>query len=95
MSAKKAASKTTVKRAKSSDNGKAKVMPPTLSAHHIGAVAGEVWAVLASGDGQTLAAIKKKVAAPPDVVLAAVGWLAREGKLEFATSGRTVKLSLK
>ena len=95
MSAKKAASKTAVKRAKSSDNGRAKVMPPALSAHHIGEVAGEVWVALANGDGQTLAAIKKTVAAPPDVVLAAVGWLAREDKLEFAASGRTVKLSLK
>ncbi len=58
-------------------------------------MAGEVWGLLANGDGQTLAAIKKRVDAPADLVVAAVGWLAREDKLEFTTSGRTVKLSLK
>jgi hypothetical protein len=30
-----------------------------------------------------------------DLLLAAVGWLAREEKLEFNVSGKSVKLSLK
>ncbi len=67
----------------------------TLSHQHIGEVAGELWQLLSTSDSQTLAAIKKAVDAPADVVVAALGWLGREDKLEFVVSGRTVKLSLK
>ena len=56
----------------------------TLSPTDIGAVAGEIWGLLSGSKPQTLAAIKKSVSAPADVVLAAVGWLAREDKLEFS-----------
>jgi Winged helix-turn-helix domain (DUF2582) len=65
-----------------------------LTANDIGAVAGDVWGFLAGGDGRTLAAIKKGVTAPPEVVAAAIGWLAREDKLEF-TGGKTLKITLK
>jgi hypothetical protein len=61
----------------------------------IGHAAGEIWGLLSSNGAQTLAAIKKSVDAPSDVVLAAIGWLAREDKLDFTTSGRTVKISLR
>jgi hypothetical protein len=67
----------------------------TLSTHDIGLVAGEIWGFLAEKEPQTLAAIKKAVTAPADVITAAIGWLAREDKLEFATSGRTLKVGLK
>jgi hypothetical protein len=67
----------------------------TLSNHDIGQVAGEIWALLEAKDAQTVAAIKKSISAPADVASAAIGWLAREDKLEFATSGKTQKLSLK
>ncbi|MGD9635788.1 MAG: winged helix-turn-helix domain-containing protein [Pirellulales bacterium] len=67
----------------------------TLSSHDIGLVAGEIWGALADKEPQTLAAIKKAVTAPPDVIAAAIGWLAREDKLEFTTSGRTLKIGLK
>jgi hypothetical protein len=66
-----------------------------ISTVEIGHVAGDVWSVLDRNGGLTLAALKKEVAAPVDVVLAAVGWLAREDKLEFSTAGRTVKISLR
>ena len=67
----------------------------TLATHHIGEVAGEIWQLLSEKEAQTLAAMKKSIAAPADVVVAAVGWLAREGKLEFTASGKTLKISLK
>ena len=73
----------------------AKSSERTLSHQDIGSVAGEIWGLLTTGDGFTLAAIKKAIAAPADVVIAAVGWLAREDKLEFTSSGRTLKISLK
>jgi hypothetical protein len=81
-------------------DGKPSAKKPTsvgeqaFSPHDIGNVAGEIWGLLAEGE-QTLAGIKKSVDAPPDIVLAAIGWLAREGKLEFATTGRTVKIALR
>ena len=89
---------------KASANGKAAKPAATravaaservLSELHIGEVAGEIWGLLAEGDGQTLAAIKKAIAAPPDVIAAAVGWLAREDKLTFSASARTLKITLK
>ena len=107
MSTKKAASSPARKPApaaggKSSANGQpaktpAKLAPGArpLTHLHIGDVAGEIWGLLAESDGQTLAAIKKSIDAPADLVVAAVGWLAREDKLAFVTSGRTVKLALK
>lgn len=61
----------------------------------IGETAGKVWQRLAAKNGQTLAALKKSVQAPDDHVLAAVGWLAREDKLAFEASGRTIKVTLR
>jgi Winged helix-turn-helix domain (DUF2582) len=66
-----------------------------LSNEQIGQVAGQIWRQLDEHGAQTLAAIKKSVDAPGDLVLAAVGWLAREDKLEFAASGKSRKISLR
>jgi hypothetical protein len=66
-----------------------------LSQEAIGTVSGEVWQVLADRGGLSLPALKKSLDAPADLVLAALGWLAREGKLEFIISGRSVKVSLR
>jgi hypothetical protein len=69
--------------------------PGVFSSTEIGHVAGDVWGFLVRDGAQTIAAIKKSVDAPPDLVLAAIGWLAREDKLEFSTQGRSVKVSLR
>jgi Winged helix-turn-helix domain (DUF2582) len=66
-----------------------------LSNEQIGRTAGEVWHELADSDGLSLAALKKSIDAPNELILAALGWLAREGKLDFATSGRSAKVSLR
>ena len=66
-----------------------------LCAEEIGNTAGEVWSALADRGEQTAAALKKSVNAPADLVMAAIGWLAREEKLNFDSSGRTVKISLR
>ncbi len=66
-----------------------------LSAEEIGHVAGDVWGLLDTSGGMSLATLKKTLAAPSDAVMAAVGWLAREDKLEFAPEGRGVKISLR
>ncbi len=69
--------------------------PGAFSDVEIGYVAGNVWAALAKGEELTVAAIKKAVPAPGDVVMAAIGWLAREHKLVFTEQGRSVKISLR
>lgn len=68
---------------------------PAISSSEIGRVAGEVWGVLSRDGGLTLAAVKKSVDAPADIVVAAIGWLAREDKLEFTSGGRMVTISLR
>ncbi len=66
-----------------------------LSNDQIGQVAGKVWQLLAEEGDQSLTSIKKSIGGSDVVVLAAVGWLAREGKLEFLASGRSMKVSLR
>lgn len=68
---------------------------PPLTDEQIGLTAGMVWQALSDGGEQTATALKKAVDAPGDLVMASVGWLAREEKLHFDTSGRAVKISLK
>ena len=47
----------------------------------IGETAGSIWQGLETKGPLSLSALKKQVKAPPDLVLMAVGWLAREEKL--------------
>lgn len=67
-----------------------------LTVEEIGHAAGEVWGALSTGNGGvSLAALKKSVDAPADLVLLALGWLAREDKVEIDASGRAPTISLK
>ena len=67
----------------------------TLATHHIGEVAGEIWQLLSAKEAQTLAAMKKSIAAPADVIVAAVGWLRGKASSSSHASGKTLKISLK
>ncbi len=69
--------------------------PSTISSERIGEIAGDVWQLLADRGEQSPASLKRSIDAPGDVVMAAVGWLAREEKLAFVMTGRAVKLSLR
>ena len=66
-----------------------------LANESIGQAAGEIWQLLDSQGEQSVAAIKKAISAPDDVILAAIGWLAREDKLNFSKSGRSLTISLR
>lgn len=68
---------------------------PEFTGIAIGHAAGDVWGYLSGGQPRTIAEIKKSVNAPADVVVAAIGWLAREDKLVFVTNGKTVKIGLR
>lgn len=76
-------------------NGVGKAQQQAFSNDRIGLIAGEVWKALTDTGGQSITSLKKSVDAPGDLVVAAVGWLAREEKLDFAPSGRTLKISLR
>ena len=69
--------------------------PAAISNDEIGRVAGQLWHLLDKRGSQNVATVKKTIGAPADLTLAAIGWLAREDKLEFSNSGRTVKISLR
>jgi hypothetical protein len=77
---------------------KSAAAPParSLTVEEIGLAAGEVWGALSMGNGGvSLAALKKSVNAPTDLIMLALGWLAREDKVAIDASGRTPTISLK
>lgn len=61
----------------------------------IGTTAGHVWEYLHGNEKATLASVEKAVKAPKPVIHMALGWLAREGKLQFREENRIVRLSLR
>jgi len=60
----------------------------------IGEAAGAVWHALDESGPLSLAKLVEKVGGNRDVVMQAVGWLAREGKIDIAETkrGRVVSL---
>ncbi len=66
-----------------------------LTIAHIGETAGKVWRLLDSDGPQTLAQLKKKVSGGADLVNYALGWLAREDKIEILADKKTYRVQLK
>ncbi len=62
--------------------------------HQIGEVAGSVWQELAKVESTSISKLAKSVDAPRDVVLQAIGWLARENKIEIVEKSRGRFISL-
>ena len=61
----------------------------------IGEIAGLVWRVLDDQGPQPLSKLVKRVGAQRDVVMQAVGWLAREKKISIESDSRTRIVSLR
>ncbi len=61
----------------------------------IGQTAGAVWQVLSQRGPQTLAKLVKEVDAPRDTVMQALGWLAREDKIDIEEDSRTRTVALR
>jgi hypothetical protein len=61
----------------------------------IGEVAGQVWQALDTEGPLSLAKLVKSVDQPRDLVMQAIGWLAREDKLEIDENSRGKAISLK
>ena len=62
---------------------------------NIGKTAGKVWAFLRDHGKTSLSGVEKSVDAPRGVVVMAIGWLAREGKLEFGQENRSTQVWLR
>jgi hypothetical protein len=69
--------------------------PPDLSVAHIGEAAGVVWKVLSENGPMTVAKLVKAVGEPRDIVMQALGWLAREDKLSIEDQKRGRMVSLR
>lgn len=61
----------------------------------IGATAGLVWHALDGSEPLSISKLVKAVDAPRDTILQAIGWLAREGKVELKIAKRSRLVSLK
>ena len=61
----------------------------------IGQTAGLVWTALNESGPQSLAKLIKSIDAPRDVVLQAIGWLAREDKIWIEETKRVRTIGLR
>mgnify|MGYP002624743993 CR=1 FL=1 len=67
----------------------------TTCVAQIGETAGEIWHLLSEEDeAVSLAQLVKRIDQPRDVIMQAVGWLAREDKIAIEENGRTRYVSL-
>jgi hypothetical protein len=62
--------------------------------NEIGETAGKVWQYLSQHPGSTPAHIARALRVKDDLLNMAIGWLAREGKLNFELQGKTTRLTL-
>jgi hypothetical protein len=61
----------------------------------VGETAGQVWSTLTAHGPMTLAQLKKKLNGQGDLLGYAIGWLAREDKLDLVLQKKTLRLQLK
>ena len=67
---------------------------PTHQVQSIGISAGMVWEYLDENGPVTLSKLSREIDAPRDFVMQGVGWLAREGKIEFHEGARSKLVAL-
>jgi hypothetical protein len=61
----------------------------------VGATAGKIWHALNDNGPQTLAGLKKKLNGSGELVSFALGWLAREEKIDIAQDEKHYKVTLR
>ncbi|MBN2705025.1 MAG: winged helix-turn-helix domain-containing protein [Deltaproteobacteria bacterium] len=61
----------------------------------IGIDAGKIWNELELNGEMTTGMLKKSLGLPPFELQLAIGWLAREDKIELDRSGNLIKIRLK
>ena len=62
---------------------------------HVGETAGRIWHLLNDEGPHTFPQLKKKLDGSAELVGFALGWLAREGKVDITQEKKTVKVALK
>jgi hypothetical protein len=68
---------------------------PVAPVARIGATAGKVWHYLHDNGSTSLTTLAQRLDEPRDLVMQAIGWLAREEKVDIAELGRTKSVSLR
>ncbi len=63
--------------------------------HEVGETAGTIWNLLDQNGPQTLAQLKKKLDGNGELMNFAVGWLAREEKVEIIEERKTFQIRLR
>ncbi|MBZ5560835.1 MAG: winged helix-turn-helix domain-containing protein [Acidobacteriia bacterium] len=63
--------------------------------HQVGETAGAIWNLLERNGPQTLAQLKKKLDGNGELMNFAVGWLAREEKVEIIEDRKTFQIRLR
>lgn len=66
-----------------------------MNLQQIGETAGRVWQALEEQGELRLPLLKKQVQAPDSLLYMALGWLAREDKLELTPEGRSLRVRLR
>ncbi|HLW79874.1 MAG TPA: winged helix-turn-helix domain-containing protein [Terriglobia bacterium] len=61
----------------------------------VGETAGKVWHTLSSEGPLTMAQLKKKLDGSGDLLGLAIGWLAREDKVEITPEKKTLRVQLR
>jgi hypothetical protein len=61
----------------------------------IGETAGQIWQTLHARGTLTIPKLVKEIDIPRDVIMQALGWLAREGKIDIEEDSRTKTVSLR
>ncbi|MFH1922877.1 MAG: winged helix-turn-helix domain-containing protein [Planctomycetota bacterium] len=69
--------------------------PPISHVEQIGDTAGAVWTILNKQGPLSVAKLVKAAGGPRDVVMQALGWLAREEKIWIEEDGRSRVVSLR
>jgi hypothetical protein len=72
-----------------------KAKEPVNGSLQIGEAAGLVWKTLSKNGPLTTAKLVKAMGEPRDTVMQAIGWLAREDKINIEDDGRTRIISLR
>ena len=87
-----AASTAAAAKAKAAPTAPAK--PQDLKAQ-VGVTAGQIWQALTVEGPHTVAELKKKLNGSGELVNFALGWLAREDKIDIAAEKRTFRVTLR
>lgn len=61
----------------------------------IGDLAGKVWAALSSGEAMTPAQLTKSLGENDRMICMAIGWLAREDKVDVSKAKTSIKVALR